>query len=46
RGALSFGKARRLAGLTKLDFHRELGQREVERHYGGEEIEEDLEYAL
>lgn len=40
RGALSFGKARQLAGLSKEEFHRELGEREIERHYS----EEDLDY--
>jgi predicted HTH domain antitoxin len=45
RGVLSFGKARRLADLSTLDFHRLLGDREVERHYTGAELDEDLEYA-
>lgn len=42
---LSFGKARELAGLSKYDFGRLLGERSVERHYGPEELEEDLRYA-
>jgi predicted HTH domain antitoxin len=46
RGALSFGKARQLAGLSKQDFHRVLGERNVERHYGEKELEEDLKYSL
>lgn len=45
RGALSFGKARQLAGLSKKEFHRVLGERNVERHYGEKELEEDLDYA-
>ncbi|MFB6216921.1 MAG: UPF0175 family protein [Candidatus Aenigmatarchaeota archaeon] len=45
RGALSFGKARRLAGVSKTRFQRELAERKVERHYTGKELEEDLEYA-
>lgn len=45
RGALSFGKARQLAGLSKQEFHRVLGERDVERHYGEKELEEDLDYA-
>ncbi|PSG98527.1 MAG: hypothetical protein BRC29_00180 [Nanohaloarchaea archaeon SW_7_43_1] len=44
RGALSFGKARQLAGMSKEEFHRELGERGIERHYTEEELEEDLEY--
>jgi predicted HTH domain antitoxin len=42
---LSFGKARELAGLSHREFHRLLGEREVDRHYTGEELDEDLEYA-
>ena len=45
RKALSFGKARRLAGLSKEDFQKELGKRQIERHYTEEELEEDLDYA-
>ena len=29
---LSFGKAREVARLSKVEFHRLLGEREVERH--------------
>jgi predicted HTH domain antitoxin len=42
---LSFGKARELAGLSKQEFGKLLGERSVERHYGQEELEEDLRYA-
>lgn len=45
RGALSFGKARQLAGVSKQRFQEELGDRGVERHYTDEELEEDLNYA-
>ena len=45
RGVLSFGKARRLAGLSKQAFHELLGDRQIERHYTREELEEDIEYA-
>lgn len=45
RGALSFGKARRLAGLSKWEFQKQLGQRQILRHYGKEELEEDIAYA-
>lgn len=44
-GALSFGKARELAGMSEEEFHRELGERKVERHYTEEELAEDAEYA-
>jgi len=42
---LPFGKARELAGLTSRDFARALGQRGVARHYGKEELADDLIYA-
>jgi predicted HTH domain antitoxin len=45
RGVLSFGKARRLAGHSKQAFHELLGDRQIERHYTREELEEDIEYA-
>lgn len=44
-GILSVGKARELAGLSRREFHRLLGEREVDRHYSSEELDEDLEYA-
>jgi predicted HTH domain antitoxin len=43
--ALSFGKARELAGLNKYEFGRVLGQRQIPRHYGLAELEDDLAYA-
>jgi|APHM01.1.fsa_nt_gi Uncharacterised protein family (UPF0175). len=42
---LSFGKARELANMTKQSFGQLLGERGVERHYGLEELAEDLSYA-
>ena len=42
---LPFGKARELAGATRREFARTLGQRDVARHYGKEELEDDLTYA-
>jgi len=45
RGMLSSGKASALSGLTLLRFEDLLGQRKVKRHYGEEELQEDLEYA-
>lgn len=43
-GMLSFGKARELAGMSHREFHRLLGERNVERHYTADELAEDLEY--
>lgn len=45
RGALPLGKARLLAGMNRRDFEEFLGQRGVPRHYGEEELEEDVRYA-
>ncbi len=42
---LSFGKARELAGMTKHEFGNLLGERAITRHYGTEELEDDLAYA-
>lgn len=42
---LSFGKARELAGMSTYAFGQLLGERQIPRHYGQEELEEDLRYA-
>jgi predicted HTH domain antitoxin len=42
---LSFGKARELAAMSKYEFGQLLGKRSVPRHYGREELEDDLAYA-
>ncbi len=42
---LSFGKARQLANMTKWELHELLKDRNIERHYTEENLEEDLEYA-
>ncbi len=42
---LSFGKARELAGLGKYEFGKLLGDRKITRHYGKEELQQDLKYA-
>lgn len=44
-GILPFGKARRLADLSTQEFHRLLGERQIDRHYTEEELDEDLSYA-
>ncbi len=45
RDVLSFGKARTLAEMSKGEFQELLGEREIPRHYGERELEEDLDYA-
>lgn len=45
RGLLSFGKARELCALSKLEFARILGKRGIARHYGMEDLQDDLTYA-
>ena len=42
---LSFGKAREFAGMGKYEFGRLLGERGALRHYGEEELKDDLAYA-
>ena len=45
QGLLTFGKARELAGLGKYEFAQLLGKRDISRHYGRDELEDDLSYA-
>ena len=45
QGYLSFGKARKLAALSKWEFAEQLGKREIPRHYTEEDLEEDLRFA-
>ena len=45
QGILSFGKARELAQLGKYEFGKLLGERGTLRHYGLEELKDDLIYA-
>jgi predicted HTH domain antitoxin len=42
---LPFGKARELADLDKYEFGQLLSRRGVLRHYGFEELDDDLSYA-
>lgn len=42
---LSFGKARELAEMDKYDYGQLLSHRGVFRHYGVEELDDDLSYA-
>ena len=41
---LSFGKARKLAQLSKWEFAELLGRRGVERHYDEQSLQEDAEF--
>jgi len=43
QGILSFGKARKLAGATKWEFHRLLGSMGIPRQYDLEDLQDDLE---
>ncbi len=45
QGILSFGKARELAGLGKYEFGLLLGRRAIPRHYGEDELRDDVKYA-
>lgn len=45
QGLLSFGKASELAGASRFVFSDILAHRGIARHYGQEELNEDLTYA-
>ncbi len=45
RGILSFGKARELTELDRIEFGLLLGKRGIPRHYGEQDIEDDIVYA-
>ncbi|HZF13632.1 MAG TPA: UPF0175 family protein [Thermoanaerobaculia bacterium] len=45
RGALSVGKARVLAQMSRWQFEQLLGERRIPRHYSETELEEDLRHA-
>lgn len=44
QGILSLGKARELASMSKVEFGLLLGERNIARHYGNEELKDDLDY--
>jgi predicted HTH domain antitoxin len=44
-GLLSFGKASELAGISRFAFSEVLAQRNIPRHYGQQELNEDSAYA-
>ena len=45
RGILSFGKARELTSLNRIEFGLLLGRRGIPRHYTEQDLEDDLAYA-
>ena len=45
RGLSSMGVARRYAGMTKWAFLDGLAKRGIQRHYGEDELNEDIIYA-
>lgn len=44
RGILPGGKARKLAAMTRWEFEHLLGQRQIVRHYGEDDFQEDSQY--
>ena len=42
--AIPLGRARKLSGLSKREFLSLLGERNIPRHYTGEDFEEDLKF--
>ncbi len=45
RGILSLGKASELAKISKIELGLLLGRRQIPRHYGDEDLAQDLKYA-
>lgn len=43
RDRLTLGQASSLAGVSQLEFQRELGKRQIAIHYGVSEFEKDVE---
>jgi predicted HTH domain antitoxin len=44
RGALSYGKARRLAAMNRWEFETLLGNRQIVRHYIENDLRGDIDY--
>ena len=44
KGLLTLGNARRLSGLGKWEFMELLGREDVSRHYGIDDLEDDLSF--
>lgn len=45
RGVLPLAKARLLAKLDRWQFEQLLGERQIPRHYTGDDLEDDIQYA-
>lgn len=45
RGILSFGKARELTAMNRIEFGLLLGRRGIPRHYTERDLEDDITYA-
>jgi len=45
RGILSFGKAREVTLLNRIEFGLLLGRRDIPRHYTEQDFEDDIAYA-
>ena len=45
RGILPLGKASELAKMSKIELGHLLGRRDILRHYGEQDLAQDLEYA-
>jgi predicted HTH domain antitoxin len=45
QGALSLGKAAELAEVDRMSFGQLVGQRGIARHYGDQELAQDISYA-
>ncbi len=45
RGILSFGKARELTSLNRIEFGILLGRRGIPRHYSRQDMQDDIAYA-
>jgi predicted HTH domain antitoxin len=45
KGVLSLGRAAELAGVSKIDLGKEVGERGISRHYSQTELAADLAYA-
>ena len=45
KGTVSLAQGASLAGMSRMDFGWEVGERGIARHYGAEELAEDLAHA-
>lgn len=45
KGTVSLSQGAAMAGLSRMDFGVEVGERGIPRHYGADELAEDLAHA-